>query len=98
MIQHTVVFRLKHPSGSPEEAAFLDKARALRHVPGVLDFRVRREIGRKNPYAFGLSMHFLSEDAYRAYDAHPDHRRFVEEVWLKEVDDFLEIDYDESDL
>ena len=31
--------------------------------------------------------------AYAAYNAHPDHVRFVEQRWLAEVSEFLEIDY-----
>jgi hypothetical protein len=38
-------------------------------------------------------MEFASQAAYDGYNAHPDHVRFVEERWLKEVADFLEIDY-----
>ena len=93
MIQHTVAFRLRHPKGSVEEAEFLRRARELRHLPGVLDFRVLRQIGTKNRYTHALSMHFVSADAYRGYDGHPDHVAFVEGVWLPEVEEFVELDY-----
>ena len=52
-----------------------------------------REVSPKNDFRFGISMEFADEDAYAAYNAHPDHVRFVEERWLAEVADFLEIDY-----
>jgi len=32
--------------------------------------------------------------AYAAYNEHPDHVRFVQERWIPEVGDFLEIDYE----
>ncbi len=38
-------------------------------------------------------MEFADEAAYAGYDDHPEHVRFVQERWLVEVDDFLEIDY-----
>jgi len=38
-------------------------------------------------------MEFADDGAYAAYNGHPDHIRFVEERWLPEVSDFLEIDY-----
>ena len=38
-------------------------------------------------------MEFAGQDAYDAYNGHPDHVRFVQERWLPEVADFLEIDY-----
>ncbi|MBE9518785.1 MAG: Dabb family protein, partial [Bacteroidetes bacterium] len=30
---------------------------------------------------------------YNTYNQHPDHVAFVQERWLKEVTDFLEIDF-----
>ena len=38
MIRHTVAFRLKHPLGSPEEAAFLETALVLKAIPSVRKF------------------------------------------------------------
>lgn len=92
-IRHTVAFRLRHAEGSPEEAAFLDAAAALAGIPGVEAFEVLREVSPKNEFRFGLSMEFAGADAYAAYDEHPVHTSFVEERWLAEVADFLEIDY-----
>jgi uncharacterized protein YneR len=93
MIQHTVVFKLKHAKDSPEESAFLKKARQLWKIPNVIDFRLLRQVGGKNEFTHGLSMYFTSESAYQAYNDHPDHLHFVNDVWLPEVEDFLEIDY-----
>ena|SRR4249920_177964 len=92
-IRHTVSFDLRHPPSSPEEAEFLAAAEALAAVPGVEAFQVVREVSPKNGFRFGISMEFADEDAYAAYNAHPDHVRFVEQRWLAEVADFLEIDY-----
>ena len=39
-------------------------------------------------------MEFADQGAYEWYNEHPDHVRFVQERWLAEVDDFLEIDYE----
>jgi hypothetical protein len=93
MIRHTVVFRLKHKAGSKEEADFLAKAKTLAAIPGVEKFESLRQIGKKNNYTFGLSMEFANQAAYDGYNDHPDHVRFVKDRWMKEVDDFLEIDY-----
>ena len=38
-------------------------------------------------------MEFADQAAYEAYNQHPDHVRFVQDRWLNEVEDFLEIDY-----
>jgi hypothetical protein len=39
-------------------------------------------------------MEFASNELYEQYSNHPDHLKFVQEYWLKEVEDFLEIDYE----
>ena len=94
MIRHTVVFRLKHPKGSAEEAAFIaDGRRILTAIPGVQAFEALREVSPKNDYAFGFSMEFADQAAYAAYDSHPDHTAFVRDRWMKEVEAFLEVDY-----
>jgi hypothetical protein len=93
-IRHTVVFTLSHPEGSPAESDFLVAARALAAIPGVEEFQVLRETSPKNAYRFGISMEFAGPAAYTAYNEHPDHVRFVNERWLAEVTDFLEVDYE----
>ena len=93
-IRHTVVFTLSHPEGSPAEADFLAAAGALSRIPGVEAFQILRETSPKNPYRFGISMEFAGPEAYAAYNEHPDHVRFVNEHWLPEVADFLEVDYE----
>src|SRR6478735_8183980 len=94
-IRHTVSFVLAHSQGSAEEADFLAAAARLADViPGVENFEVLREISPKNPLVHGLSMEFADRAAYDAYNEHPDHVAFVQDRWLAEVDDFLEIDYE----
>jgi hypothetical protein len=93
MIRHTVVFRLKHPAGSPEEAAFLDDAQGLARIPGVERFERLRQVSAKNDYRFGLSMEFADQAAYSGYNDHPDHVAFVRDRWIPEVAAFMEIDY-----
>lgn len=93
MIRHTVTFRLKHPAGSAEERDFLKAACALVSIPGVQRFECLRQTSTKNTFAFGLSMEFADEAAYAEYSDHPDHTAFVQERWIPEVAEFLELDY-----
>lgn len=93
MIRHTVVFNLKHPTGSVEERQFLDAALGLAKIPSVEKFERLRQVSEKNGYRFGFSMEFADQAGYDAYNVHPEHVRFVEERWKAEVSDFLEIDY-----
>ncbi|MEH6581337.1 MAG: Dabb family protein [Halioglobus sp.] len=93
MLQHTVVFRLKHPRGSTRETEFLAAARSLSNIKGVEQFQCLRQVSDKSPFDFGLSMFFADESVYQDYNADPDHAAFVEQRWMVEVDQFMEIDY-----
>src|SRR3954454_21327052 len=92
-VRHTVVFRLSHGEGSEQERSFLEAAEQLGAIPGVEAFELLAEVSPKNDYRFGISMEFADRDAYGRYNDHPAHVRFVQELWLSEVADFLEIDY-----
>jgi len=94
MIIHTVVFRLKHEPGSPEEKKFLSAARQLASIPGVHNLQSFRQIGKKNNFDFGLSMEFNSMKEYETYNQHDDHLAFIEDFWANGVEEFLEIDYE----
>jgi|SRR6478736_2111113 hypothetical protein len=92
-IRHTVVFTLVHGEGSAGERDFLEAAERLASVPGVEAFELLAEVSPKNGYRFGISMEFADPSAYERYNEHPDHVRFVQERWLSEVSEFLELDY-----
>jgi Stress responsive A/B Barrel Domain len=92
-IRHTVAFALAHPGGSAAERDFLEAAGRLAAIPGVEAFELLAEVSPKNGYRFALSMEFADRAAYDGYNEHPDHLRFVQERWLGEVSDFLELDY-----
>jgi Stress responsive A/B Barrel Domain len=93
MIRHTAVFRLKHASGSAEEADFLAAAAKLAVIPGVQKFEVLRQVSPKSDFSFGVSMEFADQAAYDGYNVHSDHVAFVQKRWLPEVAAFTEIDY-----
>ena len=92
-IRHTVVFALVHAEGSDEERDFLHAAGRLAEIPGVEAFELLAEVSPKNDYRFGISMEFADKAAYEHYNDHPEHVRFVQERWVPEVRDFLEVDY-----
>ena len=93
MIIHTVLFRLKHPQGSAEEAAFLVGADVLAKIHGVVNFRKLRQVSVKNDFTFCFSMEFTSQSEYDFYNSHPDHVAFVQGRWIQEVATFMEADY-----
>ncbi len=93
MITHTVVFKLKHSIGSTEEALFLKKAKALASLDTVENFKICEQVSSKNPYTYALFMDFQSQQAFEDYNNHPKHVDFVNNVWLVEVEKFMELDY-----
>jgi hypothetical protein len=94
MIRHTVVFKLKHPTGSEAEKNFLQTGQKLAEIPFVKNFECLRQISSKNEYDFGFSMEFDTEEDYQVYNKHSFHVEFVEARWIPEVVDYLEIDYE----
>jgi len=92
-IRHTVAFSLVHGEGSAGERDFLEAAGRLATIPGVEAFELLAEVSPKNGYRFGILMEFADRAAYDRYNEHPDHVRFVQERWLSEVSEFLELDY-----
>jgi Stress responsive A/B Barrel Domain len=93
MITHTALFRLKHPKGSAAETAFLKAGDILIAIPGVQNFQSLRQISPKNDFTFCFSMQFASQKEYDFYNSHPDHVAFVQDKWIPEVADFMEVDY-----
>jgi hypothetical protein len=95
MIRHTLIFTLKHAHGSLQEKGFLRDARiALERIPGVEKFEQLKQVSPNNDYRFGFSMEFKDKATYAAYDRHPSHVAFVQDRWNREVEKFLEIDYE----
>ncbi|MGJ8692122.1 MAG: Dabb family protein [Thalassotalea sp.] len=93
MILHTVAFKLKHQQNSVDEAKFITRAKQLADITSVNNFQVLKQISSKNSFDFALSMEFNNNDDYQFYNHHPQHIDFVENYWLKEVVDFIELDY-----
>ncbi len=96
MITHTVYFKLIHEKGSDAEKQFIEQALALGNISTVHNLRCVREVSPKNNFDFGLIMQFEDQAGYDTYNNHPDHVSFVENVWKKEVAEFMEIDYVDS--
>jgi heme-degrading monooxygenase HmoA len=94
MIRHTVVFTLKHATGSLQEKAFLRDAKVLAEIAGVQNFEVLKQTNGKADYRFALAMEFADQAAYDAYNKHSKHVKFVKDRWEREVSRSLEIDYE----
>jgi hypothetical protein len=94
-VQHMVIFTLSYPKGSAEAQKFIqDGTRILTGIPVVNNFQAFNQVSKKNKYQYGFSMVFANQTDYSIYNNHPDHVAFVQNRWLKEVSDFLEIDFE----
>ncbi len=72
-----------------------DARLALEAIPGVRNYEQLRQISRKSSdFRFALSMEFDDQKAYDAYDKHPRHVDFVQSRWNREVEKFMELDYE----
>jgi hypothetical protein len=93
-IQHMVIFNLKHEKGSAEARKFIqDGTRILTGIPVVQNFQSFSQISPKNKYSYGFSMVFANREDYATYNSHSAHVAFVQDRWMKEVSEFLEIDF-----
>ena len=93
-----VIFNLPYPEGSADADKFLaDGIRILSGIPVVRNFQAFKQVSVKNDYQYGFSMVFTNREDYTTYSNHPDHVAFVQDRWLKEVTDFLEIDFQQPD-
>ena len=63
-------------------------------IPGVHNFKTFRETSKKNDFDYFFYMEFESQKDYDGYNQHPDHTQFVEKYWVKDVEKFMEIDYE----
>ena len=93
-IQHMVIFNLPYPEGSDKAKKFLkDGTGILTGIPVVKKFQAFKQVSPKNDFQYGFSMVFSNQADYTTYNEHPDHVAFVQDRWMKEVSDFLEIDF-----
>ena len=94
-IQHMVIFNLSYQKESAEAKKFIqDGTQILSGIPVVQNFQAFRQVSKKNSFQYGFSMVFANQADYGTYNNHPDHVAFVQDRWMKEVSDFLEIDFE----
>ncbi|AXE20429.1 Dabb family protein [Runella rosea] len=93
MIRHSVIFKLKDAINADEKQAFFEAVDKLASIQDVQKFEVLKQISPKNKFEYGISMEFDTQVQYDFYSNHPEHVAFVQNYWLKNVEDFLEIDY-----
>ena len=94
MIKHSVIFKLKHSPDSAETTNFWNAAKKLSNISGVRNFECLKQTSPKNRFEYGLSMEFDDQKAYDFYSNHSEHVHFIQQFWVKDVEDFLEIDYE----
>ncbi len=93
MIRHSVILKLKSDINSLEKQAFFEAVDKLTTIPDVQKFEVLKQISPKNKFEYGISMEFDTQEQYDFYSNHALHQAFIQNFWMKSVEDFLEIDY-----
>lgn len=77
-----------------EKQKFFDAVSKLTAIYGVGKFEMLKQTNVKNKFDYGILMEFKNMEGYQYYNDHPNHVAFVENIWVKQVKDFLEIDYE----
>jgi hypothetical protein len=96
MICHIVLIRLKADVSVEDADAFMAEAKSiLGPIPGVKDLRVGKGLGVKaeKQHPIALVMEFDDDAALAAYQVHPEHQRFVNDVVGPIQDDKQVYDY-----
>jgi hypothetical protein len=93
MIRHSVILKLKNTISNEEKHAFFEAVDTLADIPDVRKFEVLNQISPKNKFEYGISMEFENQEQYDTYSNHPAHLDFIQNFWIPNVEDFLEIDY-----
>lgn len=93
MIRHSVILKLKETISDESKKAFFDAVDKLKEIPDVKTFEVLNQISPKNKFEYGISMEFENQEQYDTYSNHPAHLDFIQNFWIPNVEDFLEIDY-----
>lgn len=93
MIRHSVILKLKSDISSEDKQAFFDAVDRLAIIPDIEKFEVLKQVSSKNKFEYGISMEFENQEQYDIYSNHAEHVAFIQNFWMKSVEDFLEIDY-----
>jgi hypothetical protein len=93
MIRHSVILKLKETISDESKKAFFDAVNKLKEIPDVKTFEVLNQISPKNKFEYGISMEFENQEQYDTYSNHSAHLDFIQNFWIPNVEDFLEIDY-----
>jgi Stress responsive A/B Barrel Domain len=91
-IRHAGLLKFKTSVTQEEKQVFFIALKNLEQIEGVEKMEISKQISPKNTFEYGFSMEFAHEDIYKAYNVHPSHDAFVQNYWLKYVEDFMEID------
>lgn len=94
MIRHSVILKFKDEISAADQQAFFAASKELANIPNVQKFEMLTQTSPKNTFDYGISMEFDNQEQYDFYSNHPDHVAFIQNFWIKNVADFLEIDYE----
>lgn len=92
MIRHVGIFNFKAEVSEEEKVSFFSALKSLESIAGVINMEIEKQTSAKNKFDYAFSMQFLNANDYAEYSIHPQHDAFVENYWLKYVEDFMEID------
>ena len=84
-INHVVLVWLKEPGNESQRQQLIERSKQFTQIPGVLQVSAGTALPSTRPvvdtsYDVAVVMRFVNEQALREYDAHPIHKKAVQEV------------------
>ena len=97
-VTHVVLCWLKTPGDEAARQKIIETSKTFESIPGVVSVTSGRVLPSTRPvvdssYDVGIVVTFTDEDALRAYDGHPTHRKAVDEVLKPLVGKFVVYDF-----
>lgn len=87
MIKHVVLIKFKSALTPLDFQSFNTAANGLKAIPNVENLTFGKTFtDRGQGYTHLLTMDFASKDALQAYNVHPIHQKFVQEIILPNIE------------
>jgi len=99
-INHIILLWLKDPGNPRQQQQIIRATKELENIPGVIKVRVGTSIASKRQViddSFDVGVHMLFSDkaAMKAYIAHPEHNRTVNQAVMPFVEKIVIYDFEE---
>jgi hypothetical protein len=95
-VKHLVIFNFKNDKMFYEKDKFLQDSKSiLTSIEGVENFEILNQLNSDINYSFGFSMEFKDQETYESYKNNPIHLDYVKQIWQKDIEQFIGMDFND---